>query len=232
MRVRDVITGSLDALVHQKHLPEYPRALKVNATPSGKGSPFTGEMLRTFAFGDRSHPFYRDPTAMQRAFPFVGSFKASAASRHPRPYRLLRCFGLPGAMIPLADLHLHVEEALKGLSLKVLSHNSAHHSGSLELYEQTAVEKLPHFYGIGLMDQSGREPWRDSVELRIVVDIRMESVNVGGGNREAFATLEMSAPAISLVELLQDRLPAAVSRSPSASRALLDQIEADWRRRP
>jgi hypothetical protein len=230
MRVRDVITQSLDALVHAKLLPDYPPPMKVDVTQFGKGSPISSDMMRTIALSDRSHTFYRDPDALERAFLVVANFKASVAAKYPRPYPLPQCFGPLGA-IGLADVHTHVEETLKSLGLEVSAHNAINHSGTFKLSEQTTVEKLPHFYGSALVDRLKREPWRDSVELRIVIDIKVAMAPSNAGKLERFASLELSAPAVSLVEQLQRRLETTLPHSPSASMTLIKQIEAQWRRR-
>jgi hypothetical protein len=232
VRVRDVIVQSLDALVHAGLLPDYPPKVRTSTAPPRRGSPFSSDMLRAISLGDRSHPFYSDQTAMNRAVALVESFKASAAATYPRPYFLPHCFG-PLGTVPLADAHLHVEEALKSVGLRVTSHNSVANSGSFELAEQTTVEKLPHFYGTGLADRYGRDPWRDPVDLRLVVDIRLVVAPSSGGTLERFAAFELSAPAISLLEMVQLRLAGTFPPSPPAATALIGQLTRNWaRRRP
>jgi hypothetical protein len=184
-------------------------------------------MLRTVSLGDRSHPFYSDPTAIRRAVSFVESFKASAAAVSPRPYPLPRCFGPLGA-ISLADAHHHVEEALKSIGLKATSHNSVTNSGSFELTEQTTIEKLPHFYGSWLTDRYGRDPWRDGVDFRLAVDIKMVLVPSSAGALERFAAFELSAPAISLLRTLQQRLDGTFPPSRSPAEALIGDVARNW----
>jgi hypothetical protein len=229
VRVRDVIVQSLDALVREGLLPDYPPRIRPSTDPPRRGSPFSSDMRRAISLGDRSHPFYRDQLAMSRAISLVESFKASAAARYPRPHPLPRCFGPLGA-VSLADAHLHVEEALKSVGLRVTSHNPVANAGSFELAEQTTVEKLPHFYGTGLAERYGRDPWRDTVDLRLVIDIKMVVASSGGGTPERFASFELSAPAISLLEMVQHRLAGTFPPSPPAAAALMSQIARGWGR--
>jgi hypothetical protein len=122
--------------------------------------------------------------------------------------------------------------------LQVLSHNSGDHSGSFKIAEQTRIDKLPAFYGSWLSDRYSRDPWNDSIDLCLAVDLRIvldKPSRTAGSDTVSpstpparFAALELSAPAVSLLQAVQRSLELTMPRSPSASLAMLGLVAKDW----
>ncbi|HEY2136315.1 MAG TPA: hypothetical protein VGH49_10520 [Xanthobacteraceae bacterium] len=236
MRLRDIVRDSFAAATAARLLAPHEPAGRYETPPERFGSVFRPAQLRHAHYASPRGPLYGDPAQWRRAYEFVRAFSAAAAAGSPG-YTIERCFGSFGRL-GAADVFQHVLSALEACGLKQVGLNAILHEAQLEATDNVKVESLPEPYGHWLHHQTHQPRWIEPVSLRLAVRFAITTTFVrtdgAGGHLEPSVTLQLSAPAISLLRDAERRLAPTLrlvrasppSRLVAADRALINLVAA------
>jgi hypothetical protein len=210
MRVRDILRASFEAAIQAGALGDYRSSGRFDR-PERYGAVFRTADRRAAHYASTEGPLYRDYDAWRRAFQFAHAFTAGQASRaivRP-PYRLEHCFGSFGRTDPKDAMHC-VGAAMEGAGMKRIAIDETTSEALFDASDSARLESLPEPYGKWLMLQQGQLRWDKPVSLRLVARCRLEQSYAAPDSRETwpqtYLTLSLSAPAVSLVEVLEASL--------------------------
>jgi hypothetical protein len=199
MRVRDIVRLSFDQAIEAGLLPPYERRGRFVPPLTRHNPTWRPEQVELVHYGGLPTGLYADLDAWRRAVGFVRAFTAGAAGRGGLAWRIEGWGGSFGE-VPAPDVLQHVSFALGACGLRASSPNPITSTGYFEATDAPTVSALPEPYGRWLQEQEGQLRWKEKVELRLAARVRARVALRGDGRFAGFADLDLSAPAIALLE--------------------------------
>jgi hypothetical protein len=205
MRVRDIVRRSFDHLVSVGTLPTYERQPRYVPPPARHNAPWRPDQLELLHYADTQGALYDDPTAWRAAVGFIRSFTSAAAGSARLEWHAAAFCG-PFSNIPAAELLRHVSAAMLEFGLHSTSTNTTRRSASFEASDNPTVSALPEPYGKWLQIREERPRWKEPVALQLIVRVCCRVVPHVDGRIDGYVDLQMSAPAIALLQSLAGAL--------------------------
>jgi hypothetical protein len=200
MRVRDIVRASFDRVIEAGILPPYEWRGRFVPPPVRHNPTWRTEQVELIHYAGLDTGLYADLDAWRRAVAFIRAFTAGSAGRGGLPWRIAGWGGSFGE-VPAPDVLQHVTLALGACGLRALPPNPITYTGYFEASDSPAISALPEPYGRWLQVREGQPRWNDKVELRLAARVRARVALRPDGRFDGFADLDLSAPAIALIDL-------------------------------
>lgn len=209
MRLRDIVRLSFARLIDGGALPHYARGERNGPSVDNDGRSNQRKASRPAA---PALGLYADLVAWRQAVDFIRAFTAATpTTMGPRAQWQIRAWSGSFGDMPADDLLHHLGAGLAGCGLRPLAPTAPSHMACFEAIDAPLVSNLPAPYGRWLEVREQRSCWKERIDLRLVVCIRVRLVARPDGRADAVADIALSGPAI---ELMQE-LGTVLDRAPS-----------------